>query len=177
MSDTRNVCYDCLKTRGFSLTILLVAAGLGIIFGVIFGWFEFPPHLPWIMIFIGFWVVISLLAFIVSLIAYQSIRKYCDPNDQDTYKQPEQAAGFGFTTAVFIIIVVLTITYLPENYNHYIPLFSVTEYETSLYGQDYITVYEECSNTLFSVQCYDTGKRYTITEYCDTVDPNYKYCD
>lgn len=108
-SEEKTYCYDCLKTKGFAITMPII-----IIFAVmtaitVTGILNFN----WLIFIVG-WGTIFFLTFGTFVLSVWCLKEYCKIKGT-YYKDPTTIAVFGAFTIVGIVVSIFIAFYFPEN--------------------------------------------------------------
>ena len=106
-NETEIRCYDCLKTKGFGITIALIAISMSIVLSFVVGVLTFPINTFEIILFIIFWVgIVGIVGILIpSLLAAYAISDYCNKSKPKDYKHPKNIAVFGICVVFALIII------------------------------------------------------------------------
>lgn len=109
-------CYDCLKTKGFAISMILISIGTifgsMILFPSLYGNIPNPIEL---VIFIIIWFFVCGLILLLAILAVYSIRQYCNKNSGE-YRQSWVAGVFSTLVVSVVILIMLVINELPKAY-------------------------------------------------------------
>lgn len=106
LEQAKEVCYDCLKTRAFWVTLGIMGLAIGVMSIVVFG-IDVDIGPPLYYIWSLFYLGVSAVIFICGYISYAGIHDYCDKNDK-TYKENQNLVFFG----IFAVAVIFGLMYL-----------------------------------------------------------------
>lgn len=107
--DKDKICYDCLKTKGFGISMPII---IGITLLTITGIFEMYTAV-YIALYV-FWGLIFAIVLLTIKGAHYSLREYCKVNGEN-YKDVCVIAVFTVLTVVAILAIVIIAVMLPGN--------------------------------------------------------------
>ena len=105
-------CTDCMKTKGFAitvpLTILAITIGIAMIFGIV------TVEMKWVL-FAMFWGFCMFLTGFTYAGSLKCLKIYCTPSSAD-YKDPGAVVLFAILLVVAVLGTVVIVQQMPLNY-------------------------------------------------------------